>query len=490
MSSPVPFRALFVAALVLGTGAAIYYASADLTLSHYDAKAHLVVARRIIDSLRPGWWQVGAVWLPLPHLLNMLPVQIDWLYRTGLSGVAISVVCFAVASATIGWLVGRSTGSAAGALAGTVIFASQPDVLYLQSTPMTEPLLMALTLAGVALTWRWTAEGGTGSVHAPGALLALACWTRYEAWPITAAAVALALLVLIWNGERIGHALRRVLPLAAWPIAAGLAFLVLSRATVGEWLVTGGFYVIENPDYHRPFKPLGSVFWGVRQLNGTMTVSLGVAALAVLAWGMVRSRAHRPLLVVLSLAACAALPYYAFYSGHPFRIRYMTALTMVLACVVGLGVGLLPRGRAVVAAIVALVALVETPAFSPRAPMVLEAQWDRPRSFERRTITRCLADGRDGTPILASMGSLAHYMQETSHAGFQLRDYIHEGIGQIWIDSLRHPSRHAGWVLIEEQAEGGDMLARLRAQRPGFLADFERACEAGGVALYRRITSR
>ena len=33
------------------------------------------------------------MWLPLPHLLNMLPVQVDAFYRTGASGVAISIVC-------------------------------------------------------------------------------------------------------------------------------------------------------------------------------------------------------------------------------------------------------------------------------------------------------------------------------------------------------------------------------------------------------------
>mgnify|MGYP003343621282 CR=1 FL=1 len=33
--------------------------------------------RGIADSLTPSWEQIGAVWLPLPHLLNMLPVQID-----------------------------------------------------------------------------------------------------------------------------------------------------------------------------------------------------------------------------------------------------------------------------------------------------------------------------------------------------------------------------------------------------------------------------
>ncbi len=118
--------------------------------------------------------------------------------------------------------------------------------------------------------------------------------------------------------------------------------------------------------------------------------------------------------------------------------------------------------------------------------MVLEAQWDRPHSIDRRAVRACLARDRRGEPILASMGSLAHLMQETSADGINLRDYIHEGIGQIWADSLEHPARHAGWVLIEEQSEGGDVLAARQRERPDFLAGFDRVCEGGGVALYRR----
>jgi len=75
-------------AVAWGTAAACFYWHLGLTLSHYDAKGHLVVARRILDGLTPGWLQIGAVWLPLPHLLNMLPVQVDAFYRTGASGVA------------------------------------------------------------------------------------------------------------------------------------------------------------------------------------------------------------------------------------------------------------------------------------------------------------------------------------------------------------------------------------------------------------------
>jgi hypothetical protein len=75
-----------IAVLAAGAAAALYYAQVGLTNSHYDARAHLVVARRIFDSLTPGWQQIGAVWLPLPHLLNMLPVQVDAMYRTGYVG--------------------------------------------------------------------------------------------------------------------------------------------------------------------------------------------------------------------------------------------------------------------------------------------------------------------------------------------------------------------------------------------------------------------
>lgn len=471
---------------MVGAVTAWHYAGLELTLSHYDAKGHLVVARRIADSLRPGWWQIGAVWLPLPHLLNAGPVQIDAWYRTGFSGVVLSISCFALAVGTLVWLIHRATGSIAGAAAGAIVLASQPDVLYLQSTPMTEPLLMVLTLGSVALTWRWVQDGAVDPPVAPGVVIALAMLTRYEAWPVTAAVLGGAGLVLVTSGQPIGRAIRRVAALAVYPVAAVLVFLVLSRATVGAWFVTGGFFVADNPDYHRPFKAAGSVWWGLRKLNGNVTVALGVVGLLVLAWAILRDRAHRALLLSLALAGCAALPIYAFYQGHPFRIRYMVVLSMMLAASSGLGVGLLPRLQVPAAILVAAAALYETPPWSPAAPMVLEAQWDRPHSVDRRTVRACLARDRRGEPILASMGSLAHLMQETSADGIFLRDYIHEGIGQIWADSLDYPARHAGWVLVEEQAEGGDMLAQRLRARPDFLAGFDRVCAGGGVALYRR----
>jgi hypothetical protein len=84
------------------------------------------------------------------------------------------------------------------------------------------------------------------------------------------------------------------------------------------------------------------------------------------------------------------------------------------------------------------------------------------------------------------MASLAHYMQELSHEGFDIADFVHEGTGTIWEFALETgPAPHAAWMLVEEAAEGGDVLAQRIRGDPAFARGMERMCEGGGVALYR-----
>src|SRR5687768_8533370 len=190
-------RVLGSLAAILGTITAVVYWRADLSLSHYDAKAHLVVARRIFDSLTPSWEQIGAVWLPLPHVLNALPMQIDWMYRTGAFAIAISVASFAITVACIAAIVRKISGSRTGAILAATLFALNPNVLYLQSTPMTEPLLFALSALVLLHLTEWSmsstsyADSDKSVRVRPAACwtIVAACLTRYEAWPIVGAAI-------------------------------------------------------------------------------------------------------------------------------------------------------------------------------------------------------------------------------------------------------------------------------------------------------------
>jgi hypothetical protein len=134
-----------------------------------------------------------------------------------------------------------------------------------------------------------------------------------------------------------------------------------------------------------------------------------------------------------------------------------------------------------------MLAGVELRPFDARAPMVVEAQWDQPNRPVRQRVTECLAAWRDGEKIMASMGSLGHYMQETSRSGFAIRDFLHEGNGDIWLAAReRSPRPYAGWILIEEKANGGDLLARKAREHPEWLSGYSRVCEGAGLALYRR----
>jgi len=471
-----------LAAALGGAYAAWHYHRLGLTLSHYDARGHLVVARRIADSITPGWQQIGAVWLPLPHLLNAIPVQADLLYRTGASAVAISIAAYAIATGAIGWTVLMLTASTPAAVAGAVVFALNPNVLYLQSTPMTEPLLLATTTMAVAMLIAWCRADHVGWA------LALACLTRYEAWPVTVAALAAAGWSRWRRGQPLAALARDIFAIAIYPALAILGFAIFSRVVIGEWLVAGGFFVPENKALGDPLMAAAEIGWGTQMLSGTPLTWVGGAGVAIaLVLGLARRR-HADMLIAVALLAMAAIPWTAFLDGHPFRIRYMVPLMAIEAIGAGLVAGVLPGGRVRAAGAAALLVLAayELRPLDASAPMVVEAQWDRPNAPVRALVTACLGAPSGGDKIMASMGSLGHYMQEASASGFAIRDFLHEGNGDIWLAALTGPRPFARWVLIEEKAEGGDMLAHIAREKPSFLDGYERACEGAGLALYRR----
>ena len=509
-------RTLAVVAALSGSAAWLLFFRQGLVLSHYDAKAHLVVARRVFDNLTPGWQQLGAVWLPLPHILDLLPVQVDLFYRTGLFASIVSIACLAITCYASSRLILRATGSSVGAITCTVLLVFNTNLLYLHTTPMTEPLLLAATFLVVLWLVEWIDAAEAGSrepgIRLPSKLAAAlfaAMWTRYEAWPVVATAMVAAGYAMWRHGASLPVSVKRVATLAFWPASAVAVFLINSRITVGAWFVSDGFYVVDPSYAHQPWRTLIGIWWGTHQLSGYVIEGVALIVAAAIIWRALVSSRDASLLVTLSLFATAVIPFVAFYDGHPYRIRYMIPTVAACALFCGLGVGLICRvqkdpastangqrraGRfgparfaAVLTAVLVISLLVESPPWNLQAPMLIEAQWDRGASARRREVTACLARDYRGEKVLASMGSLAHYMQELSANGFHVADFINEGNGEIWNLALATgPAPHAGWMLVEEVAEGGDVLATHVRSNPQFTTGMRRVCEGGGVALYKR----
>jgi hypothetical protein len=478
---------LALATLVVGTSAAIHYNRLELSLAHYDARAHLVVARRVLDSLTPGWQQIGAVWLPLPHVLNMVPVQIDAWYRSGASAIAISIASLGIASWALARIVVSVTRSIAAAMAGVALLVGNANVLYLQSTPMTEPLLIATCMLALAACIDWIERGAPMPPRLPGWAIVAACMTRYEAWPISAALIGLTGATLLRRGVPAGRALRACVRLASYPIVAGILFTLNSRWTTGTWFVPAGFFVPENLALGNAALAWDQVRESVHLLSGSAWVGPAYAGAVAVTIGFVTSRDRAPLVLVLALAAAAVIPWYAYYEGHPLRVRYGLPLVVACAALTSVGIGVLWKPlRPILAAAVVAWALTEHAPLDRRAPLVVESQRDAENRRGRQAVTDYLHHHWDGATVMMSMGSLAHYMHDLSAVGFDVRDFLQEGNEQLWVHAATlGPRGYVTWVAIEERAEGGDVLYQAARVNPRFLDGFERVVEGGGVALYR-----
>jgi hypothetical protein len=192
-------------------------------------------------------------------------------------------------------------------------------------------------------------------------------------------------------------------------------------------------------------------------------------------------------LIILALAACAALPWSAYLKGHPVRIRYDVPLVAAAAALIGAGIAILPRRlRPIAAVAVVTLAVWQAPPLQAGAPVVAESQREADVQRGRESVTAYLRAHWDGRPIMMSMWSLAHYMHDLSDAGFGIRDFLHEGNGEIWIHAVRRPYPFVEWIAIEERTEGGDALDWQAHHDENFLRGYERVAQGGNVALYRR----
>lgn len=223
-----------------------YYLQHDCTLLYGDAVAHINIARRVFDSKTPGLLQLGTVWLPLPHLL-MIPFLISKAaWQSGAGGSVPSLIAFAFVVVGIFRLVRGalsfpaepdSESRMAAWLAAAVVGAN-PNLIYLQTTAMTEPLYLALFLWAIVHLEEFAQSlaakteetvSALGSLRKCAFCLAGAELTRYDGW-FAAVAVSIAAIVIAIvagggvNRGELRRALRNFLLIVAAAPAIWLAY--------------------------------------------------------------------------------------------------------------------------------------------------------------------------------------------------------------------------------------------------------------------------
>jgi hypothetical protein len=469
-----PTSDLFVLAAVVVLLAAISFSAATwvhgrgYTLYYGDAEAHLNIARRVVDSRTPGPEQLGTVWLPLPHIA-MLPFIVndsDW--RSGLAGVYPSAIAFVIAGTTLFFAARRAFQSLLAASASLVVFALNPNLLYLQSTPMTEAMFFA-GLCGLLWATLWFRESQSLlALLFGGAFANVASLTRYEGWFL----LPFVFLYVLLAAER------------KW-----LALLFGAIAAIGplSWLAHNQYYYSNALEFYNG--PYSAVAIYHRQLAGGMQPYPGdhnwiaafhyyaeashlVAGLPVMILGGLGALAAFARKVLWPILLLALAPLFYLWSLHssgtpifvptlwPFswyNTRYAVAIIPLLAFATGALLTFLSKRWQVLTPLAIALGLIGF--YISRDPVSIcwkesEVNSETRRSWTRSAAEYLKANYRPASGVAISFGDLTGILRE---AGIPLKQSLHEGNHPAWDAAMASPER----FLREEWAVAfaGDDLA-------------------------------
>jgi hypothetical protein len=468
--------------------AAWWFLARGYVLYYGDAEAHLNIARRILDSRTPGPEQIGTVWLPLPHVL-MLPLVMrnDW-WRSGVAGVFPSAVCFVLAGAFLFAAARRVYGSGAAGVTAALLFALNPNMLYLQSTPMTESLFAACLAALLwATLWFRESQAHARESQAWPALLAAAAaancaaLTRYEGWFVIPFAFLYILLVARnkWNALLFG-ALASLGPLAwlahnRFYYGNALEFYngPYSAAAIYQRGLAQG--MPPYPGYHDWIAALHYYSAAVWLALGWPVLAMGTGGALVAIW----KRVWWPL--VLLVLAPAFYVWSIHSSGTPVNVpdlwphswyntRYAMAVLPLVALAGGALVTLLPL-RLRMAGVLLLVG-VPVAVWSLAGNPPITWKESEMNSAARRAWTQ-EASGflathyRRGSGIIFPFGDLTAVLRE---AGIPLKEGLHEGNGAAWLAAVARPDLflHEEWALAFSGDEVSAALQRASQRGPHY----------------------
>jgi len=177
----------------------LYYNRQGAVLLYGDAVAHINIARRVFDSRTPGLLQLGTVWLPLPHLLILPFIVSRQMWQSGAGGSIPSMAAFVLGALGI-FRLARTVLQVAeksepavqiAAWAAAILYAANPNLIYMQATAMGESLYLAFFIWAVAYFAEFT-RGNPKALTKCGLCLAAACLTRYDGWFLSAVLIVAA----------------------------------------------------------------------------------------------------------------------------------------------------------------------------------------------------------------------------------------------------------------------------------------------------------
>jgi hypothetical protein len=505
-------------AVVAGIAATVFASHHDLMLLYADARSHLTIARRLLDGPNHGIVQLGTVWLPLPHLVLAPFTMLGPLWSSGLAVIPVNLACLAIEALSVYAIIRLLDGGRIVAWIGVLALVTNPSILYLHTTALTEPVLYAALLGTTATLARWATRekaysGGEIAVHC-GLPATAAVLARYDGWAFVAAACAFVFVVAWkrWRSTRYAFHITRCF--ATLPVIGALWWMWFNWVNFGDPLeFQRGRYSAQAqqallarqgklPDQHDLLRSLETYTTSVVRGAGWILVVLGVAGMA--AWAIHRRTSPAGLAPWLLVVVPFGFYVFSLYTGQiavrldqtandsMFNLRYGVEMVPGLVVFAGLLVVVIHERvggtRAMVGAALVVLALVavQAAAWWPdwRAVPVVE------EGFAQRTAGRGQYAAGEWLHDHAGRGTIL--IDDSINPLLPVVDAelsrVVAPFSASWRRTLRDPSR-VQWVFVD-RANPDDAVRRAIDRSPTFHDDFVRRFRDGPAEVYERRAGR
>ncbi|MDV3277599.1 MAG: glycosyltransferase family 39 protein [Nitrososphaerales archaeon] len=292
-----PDFVIFLASFAIALVSALYLLSRNpYSLLYYgDSISHLVISRKVIDSITPGYAQLGTVWLPLNHIMMLPFIWNNYLFHTGLAGTIVSGFSMAVTDAMLFRIAKFQFNSTRAGVLASILYLLNPSVLYMGIIPMAEAPFVMFFILAVYYLQMWYHSTDTWkqyrSILKCSLAISLATLTRYEGWILPFALIFVLFLVLVvvrkegWKARTRAFLVVAVAYSSLGPIAWALWNYAIFRDPLA---FVDSPYSAQNQALGRPFRahlflqPLNSL----RVMGEVANSMYGMEALAVALVGL------------------------------------------------------------------------------------------------------------------------------------------------------------------------------------------------------------
>ncbi len=443
----------------------VYYLQNKLGLSYNDARSHLNIGRRVVEGLKPGLAQLGSVWLPMTHFLMIPTIWIDFMWHSGLSGAIQSMVSFVATGYLIYLFLKNLRVGMFERLFGVLIFVANTNVLYLQSTAMTELLLLATMTLGVYFLIHWVNDENIFNLVKSAFFIMVSTLIRYDGWFLFFSAI---LVVSFYAWQKIGIQKAKGMivffcTLGGWGIFAWLIWNLLifkdpfyfmfgpfSAHAQQLQLESAG----ELPTKGNLFYSLEAYFYSVIYNSYTYTTILGILGGLVLFF----DKRIKPYvrLAFSTLFAPFAFNVLALYLGHSvlflpevigktwFNVRYGVMFLPSIAIFSAYLVGRLKNLRWTLIGVFFIVIFF---AFVNNDAVTID---DAVYGASQKNVTEVSSWLRENTkdkPGFILISAASHDAIIFS-SGLPMKKFIHEGTGAYWDYAIENPDKWARWIVM------------------------------------------